>query len=421
MVVAQNSTAAKQLIVANGGKFETVPPFSDYVTVESYNLTNQVVTVFNTIYTQSVQDVLIENNLAYVTAQDSIVLYNIDTYQRIAAVKDSGVNKMALYNNRLIVTKKYPVSRFQVEILDASTLGLIYLIDGISGDCQGVTVYNNLVYVAIDSGYSGINGRMAILNANTWQLDTILNFGPTAVGTSSVYSFGGYIYTINVTPYGVSNVGSITQYNPTNNYFETTVLPFKVGSGIGIGGSLLYLGLNNSIGSYDLNMQIIVDSAIIHYSGGNNNVSIHSAAFDYINNKFYTNIGNRNSFGLGVVFSLTGDSLTNYSTGINPDACAIDFRTPTGIRHGESGGDELAVYPNPATDYINIYSKYSKKQLREVKIMDITGRTMESKPIQEGDNDIRINILDYPVGIYLISFPTEQGIKFGKFIKRKQI
>jgi hypothetical protein len=117
---------------------------------------------------------------------------------------------------------------------------------------------------------------------------------------------------------------------------------------------------------------------------------------------------------------LTGDSLTNYSTGVNPDACAIDFRTPTGMRNGESGGEELAVYPNPATDYINIYSKYSKKQHGEVKIMDITGRTMESKSIPESDNSIRINILDYPAGIYFITSTTEQGIKYKKFIKRKQ-
>ncbi|MGA3013715.1 MAG: hypothetical protein ABSD71_06740, partial [Bacteroidales bacterium] len=141
LIEAQSNTIAKQVIIANGGKFETSPPYSDYVTVESYNLTTLDVTVFNTIYTQSVQDVLIKNNYAYVTAQDSIVLYNIDTYKRIAAVKDSGINQMALNNNQLIVTKQYPIKRFRVEVLDANTLGLLAFVDGIPGDCEGVNVY----------------------------------------------------------------------------------------------------------------------------------------------------------------------------------------------------------------------------------------------------------------------------------------
>ena len=182
LVYSQNNTIAKQVIIANGGKFESTPPYTDYVTVESYNLSTLAVTVFNTIYTQSVQDVLINNNHAYITAQDSVVLYNIDNYQRLAAVKDSGVNKMALYNDKLIVTKQYPIGRFRVEVLNASDLGLIAFVDGIPGDCEGITVYGNHAYVAVDSGYAGVDGRLAIINTSNWTLDTIVNFGTSAVG-----------------------------------------------------------------------------------------------------------------------------------------------------------------------------------------------------------------------------------------------
>jgi hypothetical protein len=417
LVQAQNNTTARQVIIANGGKLENVPPYSDYVTVESYNLSTLAVNVFNTIYTQSVQDVLINNNHAYVTAQDSVVMYNIDNYQRLAAVRDSGVNKMALYNDKLIVTKKYPIGRFRVEVLDANDLGLMAFVDGIPGDCEGVVVYGNHAFVAVDSGSAGANGNLAIINTINWQLDTIVNFGPSAIGIYNVYSYGGYIYCVNRTPYGGGDIGSITQFNPATGNFVTNVMAVNIGAGIGIGGNLLYLGINKGIGSYNLNTQAIADTTIINYFGSIPNIEIHSAALDYINDKFYTNLGNRTSFAVGVVFSLAGDSLTSYATGLNPDACAIDFRTPTGVANQGSSQNAISFYPNPVNDFIGI-NQNSTATLKEIKILDLTGRTIDTKSVQKGENNIRISVSDYPSGVYLISFTTDQGTKVRKFIKR---
>jgi hypothetical protein len=425
IIQAQSNTSAKQVIIANGGKFETGPPYSDYVTVESYNLSTQIVTIFNTIYTQSVQDVLINNNYAYVTAQDSIVLYNIDTYQRIAAVKDSGVNKMALNNNQLIVTKQYPIKRFRVEVLDANTLGLLAFVDGIPGDCEGVNVYGNHAYVAMDSGYSGSQGMLAIINTSTWTLDTIVNFGSPAIGIYSVYQYGGYIYTVNITPYGAPNIGSITKFNPGTYSFSTNTYGLAFGPGYGLDGNLLYLGVTsgtgigtrNGIGAYNLDTQQVQDTDVIHFSGQSGSVSIHSVGLDYVNNKFYTNLGNRTTFGVGVVFSFAGDSLTSYSDGINPDACAIDFRTPTGISGKGVVTDAISIYPNPADNFINIILN-SNADTKEIKIMDLTGRVIEVRQVQKNENKISMDINNYSSGVYLISFTSNEGTKVRKFVKR---
>jgi len=415
-IFVQAQTSARQVIIANGGKFEGVPPYTDYVTVESYNLATQAVTVFNTIYTQSVQDVIISGKYAYVTAQDSIVKYNIDTYQRVAAIKDSGVNKMALYSDKLIVTKQYPVGRFHAEVLDSTNLGLIALIDGIPGDCEGVAVYGNRAFIAVDSGYAGVEGRMAIVNLSTYSLDTILNFGPSAIGIYNVYVYGGYIFTVNRTPFGGGNIGSISRLDPVSGAVTTNVFGVNIGQGFGISGNLLYLGMNRSIGSYNLGTQAIVDTTIIRFFGAAGSIEIHSAAVDYLNNKFYTNIGNRTTLGIGVVFSFTGDSLTSYSTGINADACAIDFRNPTGISN-VTLQEAISVYPNPVDDFISI-TLNATASLNEIKIIDLTGRTIVTRPVQVGENNIRISVSDYPSGVYLLSFTTEKGTKVRKFIKR---
>jgi hypothetical protein len=416
-VQAQNSTTVRQVIIANGGKFESTPPYSDYVTIESYDLSTLAVTVFNTIYTQSVQDVLIHGNHAYVTAQDSVVMYNIDNYQRIAAVRDSGVNKMALCNGKLIVTKQYPIGRFRVEVLDANNLGLMALVDGIPGDCEGVAVYGDRAYVAVDSGYQGVNGRLAIIDTTNWTLTGIVNFGSSAVGSYSVYQYGGYIYCVNKTPFGGGNTGSITQYDPSTGLFVTNTMALNVGPGYGMSGNLLYLGIDKGIGSYNLDTQTMADTSIINYFGAAGSIEVHSVGLDYVNNKFYVNIGNRTSFGIGVVFSFAGDSLTSYATGVNSDACAVDFRTPTGFANSASVKDDISVYPNPVIDFIGI-NQSSASTLKEIKILDLTGRTIETRPVQQGENKIRISVSDYSSGVYLISFTTDQGTKVRKFIKR---
>ena len=271
--------------------------------------------------------------------------------------------------------------------------------------------------MACDSGYAGLQGRVAVINLTSLTLDTVLNLGTSAIGTYSVYSYANSIFTVNKTPYGGGNIGSITKLNPTTGAFTTNVLALNVGTGIGIGGNLLYLCIGKSVGSYNLDTQQMVDTAIIHFFGQANSIEVHSAALDYVNARLYTNLGNRTSLGVGVVFSLTGDSLANYTTGINADACAIDFRTPTGIASNGSVQEAISVFPNPAADYISIITN-SSSTLREVKILDLTGRTVETKQVQKGENSIRISISDNPAGVYLISFTTDQGTKVRKFIKR---
>jgi len=416
LVLAQDNTTARQEIIAIGGKFES-PPYSDFVTIESYDLSTSIVTVFNTIYTQSVQDVLISGNNAYVTAQDSVVMYNIDTYKRLWAVKDSGVNKMVVYNNRLIITKKWPVDRFHVEVLDATNLSLIAFVDGIPGDCEGITVSGNHAYVAVDSGYQGVQGRLAVINTNNWSLDTIVNFGSSAIGIYSVYSYGGFIYCVDRTPYGGGNIGSITRYDPSTGFFTTNSMGVYLGPGYGISGNLLYLGMNNSIGSYDLDTQNIVDTTIITLFGSPGSIEIHSAAVDYLNGKLYTNVGDRSSFGVGVVYSLLGDSITSYTTGLNADACAIDFRTPADVASPGPGGDAISVYPNPAIDFIAI-SLDITASMKEIKILDITGRTIVTRSVQTRETKIMLSVRDFAPGVYLISLTTDKGTRVRKFIRR---
>jgi hypothetical protein len=414
-VTAQDNEWVNQVIVVNSGKFESSAPFLDYVTVQSYNPASQATTVFGTIYTQSAQDVVIKGNMAYVAAQDSIIMYNLDNYQRVAAISDSGLSKLCIYNNKLIVTKGWPVTRFFVEVLDASNLALLARVQNISGDCGGATFDKDTVYVAVNQGYAGTEGKIACIATDTWTVAREVNFGTSAVGIWNLYNYNGNLFTINRTPYGATLTGSITVYNLFTRTFQNKIFEANIGDGCGIRSNLLYLKYSNGIASFNMDNLTIENTHVVDppMQAG---VYINSGAIDYIEGKLYLQLGNRPpTFGIGIVASsTTGDSLTSYPTGINAESVAIDYRTPVGIQPASNKGVSFSVYPNPASEMVTVSVN---QPASHVAVMDITGRVVYSNS-EVSSNILRIDCSKFPAGIYFVSITTQNGKTAGKFIKQ---
>ncbi len=414
-VQSQDNEWVNQVIVVNSGKFESAPPYLDYVTVQSYNPTSQSTNVFNTIMTQSAQDVVIKGNMAYVAAQDSIIMYNIDNYQRVAAISDSGLSRLLIYNDKLIVTKKYPVKRFFVEVLNASNLALLARVQGITGNCGGATSSKDTIYVAVNESYTSTEGKMACIGSSTWTLGREINFGTQAVGISDMYTYGGNIFSINKTPSGSTAIGSITVYNLFTLTYSTKVFTANVGEGCGIRNNLLYFKYNGGIASFNMDTQTIANPQVIT-APMSSNVFINSGEIDYLEGNLYLQYGNRPpTFGIGIVASsITGDSITSYPTGINAESVAIDYRTPVGIHNQTYVSPAVSIFPNPASEKITV--KFTG-HMAMVNVLDITGRIVYSIT-DVPEKNLNINCADFPAGIYFVSVFYAEGKTTGKFIKQ---
>ena len=418
VVQGQRNEWVNQAIIVNSGNFETNPPFIDYVTVQSYDPVSHAVTVFNTIYTQSAQDVVINGNKALVCAQDSIILYDLDTYQRIAAVADSGISRLYYFDGKLVVTKQWPVTRFFVEILNATNLALLGLVQNISGDCGEAICDRDSLYVAVNEGFLGQDGKLAVISINDWILRRVINFGQDAIGILNLFSYDGKIYSVNKSPYGVTNQGSITVYNLNSKTFVNKVFGLKFGEGYGIKNNLLYLGINNGVGTFDLINQVIADTIIIPDPGSGNNIFINSGAVDYVNSQLYLNLGNRPpTFGIGVITTTLGDSVTSYTTGINAECMALDYRTPAGIEHVYNKLNSLSLYPNPVSGILYVtYSGMGK--VRDLLVTDITGRQFYMNRTHHSQNRFIVDTSGFPDGIYFLTVRTEEQSLVSKFIKQ---
>jgi hypothetical protein len=415
LTTAQKSETVNQVLIGNGGKFETAPPYVDYVTMQKYDPSTHNTSIFNTIETQSVQDILIVGNFAYVAAQDSIVKYDINTYERVAAVSDSGLSKLGFYNNRLIVSKQFPMKRFFAEVLNADNLALLARVQNISGDCGAVYSTKDSVYIAVNGGFLGTVGKLAVLNPSNWTLEREVNFGPQAIGIFDLYGYGTDIFSINRTPFGGGSIGSMTAYNTITGNFDNTVFNHGLSNGFGTIDSIMYLVMDQGVGSINIKTREIADSMIIPDPGSANHIYIISGAVDHANGLLYANIGNRISFGINVVTNLTGDSLTSFLTGINADAIAIDYRIPVGVDQTPGGSPQVSLYPNPVSDLLKVGTT-GIGNIREITIMDLTGRTVYRSA--EPDKNRTIDCSSFPAGLYFLSVRADGASVTKKFIRK---
>jgi len=412
----QSNQWVNQVIVVNDGKLESQPPYYDYVTVQSFSPTTHNVNVFGTIYEQTSSDVVIKDNKAFVATPDSIIVYNIDTYQRILSMPDSGVSRLYVYNGQyLLVSKKAPVTRFFLEILDINTLDLVGLVDGIDGDCAEIATTFDTVYVAVPGVSGSTVGKLAVIKTSNFTLVREVDFGQLGVNITDLYPYDVNIFCLNPSRVG-STTGSFVIYNAANASYNFDLINMKVGIGYGVKGNLLYLGLNGGIGSFNLDTHQIADTTIIPDPGPLYRVLILGGAVDYLNSKLYMNYGNLISDGYGLVTNLSGDSLTSFNEGIRAYNIAIDFRTPSGINDIKSGGQLIVVYPNPVQK--NLEFKYMGQGLvHQITVTDLTGRSVYNQEPSGSDRNWNIKDINLSPGMYILTLKTDQGPVSTKFLK----
>jgi len=416
---SQSLGYVKQVITVNSGRFESVPPYTDYVTVQAYTPQTGNVNPFNTIFSQSGQAIIISDKIAFVAAQDSIVKYNLNSMQRLGAVRDSGLCQLALINGKLIVSKQYPIVSHFVEVLDTATMGVVAQISGISGDCAGITMIDDTVYVAVNEGWMGTDGKLAIIDPNNWTLISELDFGVNAVGIFNLYKYNGKVISVNKTPYGVTNVGSVTIYNPADRTFNNVLLTHIIGSGAGIKDSLLYMIMDYGIGSFNLSTNAVQNSAIIPDPGSAVFKYITSAAVDSFDNRIYANIGDYITPGTCLVTLLTGDSITSYATGISAEAIAIDYRySPAGIPNASSQTLSVTVYPNPVTERLNVSIGNHHENAR-IFIIDGTGQVIFSNNVIDPSiSNLSIPCQNLASGLYYVILEASGNRSAVPFIKQ---
>lgn len=397
-----------QLIVGSGGDWANP---DDNVSIASYKPSNEVTTGIGDILTQSIQDIVIHDIYAYVAAQDSIVKFNIDTYQKVASIEAIGINKLLVDNDKLIGSFQYPVTENFVKIYSADDLTLISEIGGVSDESAGLLVVNELAYAAVPGGWNSTVGKIAIISMLDYTLVDEINFDTLGQGIYDLFYFENKIMSVNKTPWGGST-GWISVTNMLGSHTESHLINATIGSIVGVKDTMLYTIMNNGVGSINLNNFSIADTSVVQPP----TLTIANAVMDTLNNLFYVASTDYFSKGVGTKYNMLGEELGTFEAGISPDALAIDYRDNTGISDVNSER-KLIIYPNPSSGTI-IIEVNEDNSFNKFRIIDISGRLLMSDNInlETGSETIDISALDN--GLYFLVLATDKEMLTSAFVKK---
>ena len=401
-----------QIITANGGKYEFTPPFSDYVTLQSTSPQNFQTTLHGTIYSQSVQDVICSNATYFVAAGDSVVKFDGNTYQRLAATRVVGANKLAIWDNYLLVSRQFPATDSFLFILSANDLSVTKIITQISGESAGILCTNNRAFVAVNYGWAGTLGKIAAIDLSNLEFISEIDLGTEGTGIYNIYLKDGLLLTVNKTPWGGSS-GFVSSFNLLTGIVKHYPIEHVVGSGYGIFKDQLFLNLDGNIGTLDVNNFSIANSSLIANPYASIFGSITSAVIDTLNSLIYLNAGDYFSFGQGYVYSTLGDSIGIFSSGISAEAIAVDYRSATGVN--PSHQKSISVYPNPFTHWLQIVAP---EEIKKVEIFSLTGEKIFSNHLPQS-SPFTSNLSFLPQGMYLLRVEcVDSEIFTQKILKR---
>jgi len=409
IMLSFGQTTVNQIIVGNGGIYGND---ADHVTLTGINPENFESTFVGEVIRESIQDLIIVGDMAYVAAEDSLAKFDLKTNTKLAAVYHGNLSRLFYANDLLYVSMRSdlngaPADGKYLKAFDHN-LNLLYESDQITTDAAAMCQVGDSLYIAVSGDWQATEGRLAVANSDL-SFVREMNLGADAVGIIDLFVSEASIFTVNKSPYGATT-GSITTYNANNASWNTNVMENIVGKGVKLVDELLYLGIDHGIGSYSIISNTIVNQQIIADPGSASYINIAAAIFDEINEKFYVTITDYTSLGEGKIYDIQGNELGQFDASVSAEAMAIHYTDETSTF--ELDPLEASIYPNPAQQNINIQSF---ENITKVEIYNQAGQLL----LHEQSSHIgNINISELSAGLYMVKIYSGQEWTRVKLLKQ---
>lgn len=333
-----------QVVVVNSGQFGNPTERSNIAVFDPFGMSYQVIDSFPV---NSIQDLVIEGDHAYVAAQDFIYKYDLDTYERVAEVAFPGVSahQLEIYEDRIFATNYFAQTSDNLYVLRKSDLAVLDTIHEIASPGGTMTIVANRLYISQNllgstdacppfGCFNDTLGYLAAvdLETNTWVEDIALNNNGSECGR--LFSTGFSVYTLNevantVTAYQVTSGVSITE-DPDA---EINTSRYRT-EGAVIGGGIVSLfdgGIGRLVPELT-SVQSIIDTPVTAF------------AFDVVNGNFYITATDFFSFNSGYAVDEQGNHLFDFPVGIAPEAIGIQYNTqPVGTDFESESTDTILI------------------------------------------------------------------------------
>ncbi|MEM7369840.1 MAG: T9SS type A sorting domain-containing protein [Bacteroidota bacterium] len=344
----------KKVLLLNGGSFGNPADNANVQLLDPVDLSLQSV---DTIQTGSVQDALIDGTRAYVAAQDSIVLYDLISGDRIAATAFGAPSTihMELSDNYLLVGNWYfPFNHVgpylnNFRVFDRHSLTFIDSIPAISLPAKDFVVVGNDVYITQNyptPSFKDSAGYLIRLDLNSLSVVDTFEVNANDEDLGRLVLLDSVLYGLNNASNTITTVDLSTGMGTTDSA-NANIAAGAYGSLFSVDEEgILYTIINGSLASYDLINRAVISADLI-------DTVITAFAHDTLSDQFYITQTDYFSFSLGGVYDNQGNKIGAFSTGSSPEVAEVIYNVlPIAVNDYDTTGMaqqiKIAVRSNDA-------------------------------------------------------------------------
>jgi hypothetical protein len=331
------------------------------VTIGSFNPSTQTYQEVSTINgMRFASDLIIEGNVYYVAADTKILKYDLNSHALLDEVNCPGVRNLAFYQGKLVATRGEYLTTYSsyLHVYDANNLNLITAIDTVQGPkwaTQNLVIDGSKAYVAVNNGYEWGNekGIIGTLDLNNLTYGNELDLGQDGKNPDNLMKYGNFLYTVNNKDWSGASVSKVALDFSSNS---TVNLPAATGCGTSAlrDDKLVYqISMQTDLNTFDIGLMNNIGPVAGHQT------NYYELAQEPLSSNLYCTETDYVTFGKVKIFDQSNVELLEFNTGVAPGTVAFDVRSNAGLNEVSSG---LEVYPNPASNVLNI-STDGQKQL----------------------------------------------------------
>ena len=350
-----------QVLILNEGYFDyslnqsVVPP-----TLGSYDPLTQIYTTIDTLNGKRfASDIIVNDNHVFVAADNTLYKYDKFNMSIYDTVNVDGIRNIAIWNDKIIVTRgdldntTFAPILFNsyLQIFNLSDLSFYTEFDTINGpkwSTQNMIVTNNKLYVAINNAFEWGNekGLVGVIDMNNMSYINEIDLGPDGKNPDNLMFDGSNIYSVNNKDWTGASISNISLSNSTSTTTNISSISTGCGTSALKDDKILYqISMDNDLFAWDTQSN---DSSGISLGYSTN---FYDLSHDQINNLLYTSETDFFSFGTIHIYNNNNNLINSFSCGISPGNIVFDIRTmPSYI--------EENIFIN---DVNNIYDIFGRK------------------------------------------------------------
>ncbi|MAW21736.1 MAG: hypothetical protein CMD16_05015 [Flavobacteriales bacterium] len=325
-----------QVLILNEGYFDfttnqiIVPP-----TIGSYDPLTQVYTSIDTLSgSRFASDMIIDGDYIYIAADNMLYKYDKYTMAAINNQQVDGIRNLAIWNDKIIVTRgDYDNTTFMpvlfnsyLQIFNTSDLSFYMQFDTISGpkwSTQNMIVNNDMLYVAVNNAYEWGNekGIVGVVDMSTMYYTGEIDLGPDAKNPDNMLFDGTNIYTVNNKDWSGASISKLDLATST----PTTVNMSMVSTGCGtscLRDNKVVYQISGDTDLYEWDPATMPISGIPIGFAQN----FYTLQMDNINNYLYTSSTDFFSYGSVEIYDSANVMIESFNCGISPGKIVFDIR-----------------------------------------------------------------------------------------------